>query len=163
MDNVDKLQLVGLILAQLEKDRELLLQAAGAAHAAATHEENVPDSKYETLSIEASYIAQGQANRAQEIGLALENFRGLELKTFPADSAIRLGALVVLEEEDGQRRRLFIGPAAGGMRLNCAGAEIMVITPDSPLGGELLGKRRGDAFELTLASQQREYEILAVC
>ena len=141
----------------------MLLQAASAAHAAATHEENVPDSKYETLSVEASYIAQGQANRAQEISLAIDRFRSLELKNFTADSSIRLGALVLLEDGDSQQRLILLAPAAGGLKLKHAGTEIMLISPESPLGRELLGKKCGDDFELTMAGALREYEILALC
>jgi len=162
MNNLDKQKLLNLALGQLKADRSLLLQAASAAHAAATHEENVPDSKYETLSVEASYIAQGQANRAQEILLAIESFRCLELKVFTEENPVRLGALVLLEEENGQQRQIFLGPAAGGMKLDYEGVEIMVITPESPLGETLIGKRTGDDFELSLAGRLREYEILRV-
>ena len=45
------------------------------AHAAATHEECQPDNKYDTTALEASYLAQGQANRAQEIRQGLEAYR----------------------------------------------------------------------------------------
>ena len=159
MDEVDKQRLLKLIIEQLKNDHRLLLQAATAAHAAATHAENIPDSKYETLSIEASYIAQGQANRAQEILLAIESFRSLEPKEFPADCSIRLGALVLLEDDNQQQRLLFLGPAAGGLKLNYEASEIMVITPESPLGENLLGKKRGDEFELRTAGKLREYVI----
>ncbi len=160
---INKQELRELIIQQLKKDQRLLLQAASTAHAAATHAENVPDSKYETLSVEASYIAQGQANRAQEISLAIDRLRSLELKDFTPDSSIRLGALVLLEDGESQQRLIFLGPAAGGMKLNCAGTEIMLITPESPLGRELLGKKCGDDFALRLAGALREYEILALC
>lgn len=163
MLNPDKRSLLRLILEQLATDRRLLLQAASAAHAAATHAENVPDSKYETLSVEASYIAQGQANRAQEILLTIESYRSFEPQSFPNGSSIRLGALVLLEDGNDQQRRIFLGPAAGGLKLNDNGAEIMVITPDSPLGRELLGKRAGEAFELTVVGQPHDYEILQIC
>lgn len=160
---MDKQKLLELILEQLEEDHSILLQAATAAHSAATHEENIPDSKYETLSVEASYIAQGQANRAQEIRLAVESFRNLEPASCPPDGPIRLGALVLLADEEGQRRRLFLGPAAGGMKLNLNAEEVMIITPDSPLGRTMLGKQVGDIFEFTSANHQREYEILTTC
>jgi hypothetical protein len=61
-----KESLLARIIARLEADHALQLQAAKTAHAAATHEENIPDNKYDTLGLEASYIAQGHANRAQE-------------------------------------------------------------------------------------------------
>ena len=162
MDKIDKQKLLNQIIQQLKNDHQILLQAATAAHAAATHAENIPDSKYETLSVEASYIAQGQANRAQDILMAIESFRRIDPKKFPSEGSIRLGALVLLEEEEKKQRQIFLGPAAGGLKLNYEGSEIMVITPDSPLGENLLGKRVGDECELTTAGKLREYEILQV-
>lgn len=60
-----KHELVATIIARLEADLELFTAAALHAHRAATHEECRPDNKYDTTALEASYIAQGQANRAQ--------------------------------------------------------------------------------------------------
>lgn len=159
---MDKPALLKQIIERLDADVRLVLQAARTAHAAATHEENIPDNKYATLALEASYLAQGQANRAQELKLALEAYRQLQLQNFSNETPIRLTALVTLEDEDGGERRLFLGPAAGGMKLKVDGGEVMVITPESPLGRQLLGLRRGDTCELEAAGRRREYEIVAV-
>ena len=150
------------IMSRLKADHALLLQAAKTAHAAATHDENIPDNKYATLGLEASYLAQGQANRAQEILQALQAFRQLTLPVFSAKSAIRLAAVVRLEDGEGRSKLVFIGPAAGGLRLKFGGAEIMIITPASPLGRELLGKQCGDLIELERGTV-REYEIISIC
>ncbi|SEA56946.1 GreA/GreB family elongation factor [Desulfuromusa kysingii] len=160
--NVDKDALRQQIIAQLKADYALLLHAAKSSHAAATHEENIPDNKYATLGLEASYLAQGQANRAQEILQAIQTFETLTLIDFAADAAIRLTALVQLEDDAGQARLVFLGPAAGGLLLDSDGGEVMIITPASPLGRELLGKQCGDLVELN-GRMTREYEIVAIC
>lgn len=149
------------IIAKLSADHQLLLQAAKSSHAAATHEDNVPDSKYETLALEASYIAQGQANRAREIKLAIDVYRQMSMHDFSADSPIRLSALVHLEDDEGNEKRVFIGPAAGGVKLEDAEGEIMLITPESPLGQELIGRLTDDSFELEAGANCR-YEIISV-
>jgi len=159
---MNKAELLKQIILKLKADYDLLLQAAKSSHAAATHEDNVPDSKYETLALEASYIAQGQANRAQEVKQALDEYRGLKSQDFAGDAPIRLTALVLLEDEVGTQRLVFIGPAAGGLRLDLAAQEVMVITPDSPLGEQLIGQQCGDEFELE-GPIIRQYEILDVC
>lgn len=160
--NLAKRKLLAQIRAHLEADENLLLQAAASAHAAATDEENIPVSKYETLSVEASYIAQGQANRAQEIRGAIDAFARLKPLPFAEDEPIRLGALVLLVDEKGQQLQLFLGPAAGGLKLNWAGEEILLITPESPLGRALLGKTLGEEVQLRIAQRQPFYEILRV-
>ncbi len=158
---MNKVELLQQIIARLAADHRLLLQAAKSSHAAATHEDNVPDSKYETLALEASYIAQGQANRAQEIKQALEAYQNLQLLDFSEEAPVRLTALVRLEDEEGTQRLVFLGPTAGGMRLSLQGQEVMIITPDSPLGEQLIGRQVGEDFELE-GPISRDYEILDV-
>jgi transcription elongation GreA/GreB family factor len=151
------------IIASLAADLDILSKAAKAAHEAATHEECIADNKYDTLGLEASYVAQGQANRAQEIKRALETYRNLELRSFAADAAIRLTAQVALEADDGSTRTVFLGPEAGGLKIEEDGKEIIVITPGSPLGRALLGKSAGDRVELPAGSEEKAYEIIEVC
>jgi transcription elongation GreA/GreB family factor len=151
------------IIAHLERDLAILFTAAKAAHEAAIHEQSLPDNEYDTLSLEASYVAQGQANRAQEIKLALETYKNLPLRHFAEDATIRLTALVTLETGDGTGKTVFIGPEAGGLRVTDAGREIIVITPHSPLGKGLIGKVAGDRVTLGKGPAQKEFEIVAVC
>ncbi len=148
------------IISTLAADLAVLSSAARAAHEGATHEECIPDNEYDTTALEASYIAQGQANRAQEIRGALESYRKLVLRAFNADSPICLTALVTLEDDDGTRRRLFLGPKAGGLKVVDGAGEIVVITPQSPLGRELIGKFEGDEVE---SGGRRMLTIVAVC
>lgn len=152
-----------LIIEQLETDLALLHNAAKTAHEASIHEENIPDNKYDTLSLEASYVAQGQANRAQEIKEALETYRLLKLQTFQDDTPIRLTALVSMEAEDGATRLVFIGPLEGGMKVSHRNREIIVITPGSPIGSALIGRTIGETVEIGSGASRKEFEIIEVC
>ncbi len=160
---MNKEKILQIIIETLSSDLAVLLKAAKAAHDASIHEENIPDNKYATLSLEASYIAQAQANRAQEIKVALEAYRNLHLKPFDEDSAIYLSALVTLETEDGVEKKVFIGPEAGGLKVQAEGAEIVVITPSSPVGRGVIGKFVGDVVDLRIGNSTREFEIVEVC
>jgi len=156
---MDKQQLLRLILISLEADHKLLTGAAKTSHQAATHEECQPDNKYDTTALEASYLAQGQANRAREIRLALENYRNLQLQDFVSGATIRLTALVTLEADDGEVKQVFLGPATGGLKVRVPGAEVVVITPHSPLGRELLGRSVDDEIAIISQSVTRNYTI----
>jgi transcription elongation GreA/GreB family factor len=159
---MDKERLRTLIMEQLAADLATFSRAATAAHEAATHEECQPDNKYDTTALEASYIAQGQANRASEIRLALESYRGLVLRGFDDTTPVRLTALIELEDEEGAVRTVFLGPQAGGLRLVVEGVEVTVVTPRSPLGGSLLGKRVGDEVEVDTGTGVRSLYLVAV-
>lgn len=155
--------LVQEISAVLAADLAVLTAAARTAHAAATHSECLPDNKYDTTALEASYIAQGQANRAQEIRVAMESYRTLILSCFDDNTPIRLTALVTLEDEEGNLRRCFIGPHAGGMKIAGVDGEVVVITPASPLGSRLLGQRTGDEVRTGDGATAILFTIAAVC
>lgn len=157
-----KQDLLQTIIAILEADLALFTTAAKAAHVAATHEECQPDNKYDTTALEASYIAQGQANRAQEIRISLESYRALTLQDFDDETPIRLTALVTLENEDGSLRTVFLGPQAGGMKIPVGETEIVVITPGSPLGRSLLGQQVGDELQTGDAGGATTYTIVSV-
>ncbi|MDR3580773.1 MAG: GreA/GreB family elongation factor [Oryzomonas sp.] len=160
-----KERLIQEIILALSADLAVLSTAAMVAHEAATHEECLPDNKYDTTALEASYIAQGQANRAQEIRVALENYRTLSLHAFDDDTPIRLTALVTLENDEGGVRRFFLGPQGGGMKIADNTMEIVVITPGSPLGRALLGRRTGDEVQVRAgdAATAAMFTIVAVC
>ena len=160
---MNKKDLLQLIVEQLSHDLGIQYNAALTAHEASTHEENIPDNKYETLALEASYLAQGQANRAQELRRALEAYKQLALQVFDDSSAIGLTALVTLAGDDGTTRTVFIGPLEGGLKVVCQRAEVVVITPASPLGRDLIGKCAGDQVRIGIGRNLTEFDIVKVC
>ncbi|WP_263143222.1 GreA/GreB family elongation factor [Pseudomonas sp. RIT-PI-AD] len=152
--------LPALILAHLQVDLEHAQHAARTAYEAATHEENIAENKYDTLGLEASYLATGQARRADEIRRALASYRTLQIR--PCTQCIQLTTLVTLADAQGDRQQVFLGPDAAGLTLRLDGQEVRVITPHSPLGAALLGKREGDEVELSIGNRRQFYEVLRI-
>lgn len=157
-----KEELLQKVIASLASDLSILTEAAKTAHAAATHKECLPDNKYDTTGLEASYVAQGQANRAQEIRQALESYRTLALRPFDEATPIRLTALVTIEADDGSCRDVFLGPDAGGLKLADGDAECIVITLESPMGSALLGKLCGDEIFIGHGTNRKTFTIVSV-
>ena len=157
---MNKPELLQQIIEHLTQDLEVFSSAAKAAHEASIHAENIPDNEYDTLALEASYVAQGQANRAQEIRRSIDIYKQLPLGS--DGEVIRLTSLVTIAAADGARKVVFIGPVEGGLKITNCRTEIMVITPASPLGRELLGKSLGDTVEVEAGTSRIEYEIVAV-
>jgi transcription elongation GreA/GreB family factor len=157
-----KKEILSRIIETLTADLATLTAAAKHAHSAATHEECIPDNKYDTTALEASYVAQGQANRAAEIRRALECYRALVLRDFDEETPIRLTALVTLEAENGQSMQVFVGPDAGGIKVGQGETECIVVTPEAPLGRALLGKVCDDEIEVGLGGNCKAYTIVAV-
>ncbi|UVL05275.1 GreA/GreB family elongation factor [Pseudomonas sp. B21-047] len=148
---MDKPLLLTRIVATLEHDVDVLSRAAQTAYEAATAEENIAENKYDTLGLEASYLATGQARRTAEIRQALQIYQQLLLSDYDPLRGIQVSNLVTLEDEDGQQRRLFLGPEAAGLKIGDGDELVTVITPRSPLGQQLMGKRVDD--EVSLGAQ----------
>ena len=62
-----------LILEKLTVDLDIAQRAAQTAYETATHEENIAENKYDTLGLEAAYLASGFAGYEldPEVGRAL--------------------------------------------------------------------------------------------
>jgi len=106
-----------LMLEKLAIDLDVLQRAAQTAYEAATHAENIAENKYDTLGLEASYLATGQARRVEEIRQALKNCRAMPLAPYDAASGIQIGALIQLEADNGSAQWLFLAPDAAGLKL----------------------------------------------
>ena len=110
---MNKPALLQSIIERLTLDLDVAQRAAQTAYETATHEENVAENKYDTLGLEASYLATGQARRMEEIRQGLAKFRALQLRDFRA--GIELGALVTLESANRCAPVVFPGSGCGGV------------------------------------------------
>jgi len=155
-----------LLLKQIIEALEALYQSASRAamqaYDTATHDENVAENKYDTLGLEASYLAQGQAQRVAECEADLVTFKNLAVIEFAQDAAIEIGALVSLIDDRGEERMLFLGPVAGGLKVNCCDREITTITPSSPLGQALIGQFVDDEIALNVGGERVRYGITGI-
>ena len=149
-----------LMLEKLEIDLDVLQRAAQTAYEAATHAENIAENKYDTLGLEASYLATGQARRVEEIRQALKQCRAMALAPYDATSGIQIGALIELEAENGTTQWLFLAPDAAGLKLDHGGQTVTVITPRSPLGAALLGKQLEDEVQINVGGA---VQVFSVC
>lgn len=158
---MDKASVIQLIIAHLRQSLDAGTSAARASSAAATDPDSRAENKYDTRSLEASYLARGQALRVAETSDALAAFTSLQPRSFgPADPILE-GALVELSGPDG-RFFCFIGPAAGGTEIPCGDTTVMVVTRSSPLGSRLLRQTTGAVIEVSPGRPSSRLRILSV-
>lgn len=161
---VDKRKVIDQAVSRLSDELAALIQAANAAHEAATHEESRAEDQHDTRGLEASYLAGAQAARAAELQKLISIFRQLPLRDWIEGEPAAIGALVELElESTGKRSIHFIAPLGGGISVKMNESTVQFITPQAPLGEALMGKKVGDLVEVE-ASQGlvREYEVIRI-
>ena len=158
---VDKRKLVEALLAQLQKDLEVLNQAAVATYQGAIHADSKAEDQYDTRGLEASYLAGAQAKRVAELEETIKTYQFIDLRVFGSQDKIAATALVGLQYEDKLSHFLLM-PKGGGIQIQFEGKTIQVITPQSPIGEVLLGKRLHDEFEVLIQRRFRDYEVVSV-
>jgi transcription elongation GreA/GreB family factor len=149
------------IITRLTDELETYLRAAKASRAEATHEQSRAENKYDTRGLEASYLAKGQSRQVAELEAAINAFESMELKSFTKDQPIEVGAVVEVEHA-GERTIYFVGSKAGGTEVIYDRREVLVITPQSPLGEQLIGKKLGDHLQLPLNGSRDPFTVVSV-
>lgn len=157
-----KQQVLQQIIDTLKVDLDVATRAAQTAYETATHEENIAENKYDTLGLEASYLAAGQARRVEEIRQSLQRFQALVLEPHDEQRGIRSGDLITLESDHGQPQQLFLGPDAAGLKVRHQETLITVITAKAPLGQNLLGKLAGDELDIQVNGARQSFNIVQI-
>ena len=132
--------------------------AAIEARDGATPGERVEDSR---TALEFSRMARAQAQRAREIRAAIDTLLGFRPKPFAGRARVELGALVEVEDEEGRGQTLFLAPVGAGEELTGPGGDgfFTVVTPKSPIGSALLGKREGESASARIRGELREWTV----
>lgn len=157
---MNKRSLIKKIVSRLKEELEIYFRAARASRTEATHEQSKAENKYDTRGLEASYLARGQSRQAAEIQGAIAAFEKLAARTFDSEP-VDVGAFVELEM-NGEKAAYFIGPRAGGTEVIHDKREVLVITPESPLGQQLMGCKQGEVLKLKLANAQNQCRVTRV-
>ncbi|MEM1441310.1 MAG: transcription elongation factor GreAB [Verrucomicrobiota bacterium] len=144
---MDKSALVERLRSLVSSQYERALSALAGATEAATGDDTKAESKYDTRGLEASYLAAGQAEQADELAEAIASLENAEFPDFDFDDPIGPGALVEAEQ-DGEVLYYLLAPAGGGITLETEdGLSVTVLGPSAPLRANLLGKSSGTILE----------------
>lgn len=131
------------VLTQVQAEYESLAQALADSSAAATDPGSKAECKYDTRSLEMSYLAAGQSRQAEALQDGLRQLQEFTLRDFAVTDRIGLGALVELEQ-DGLWESYLLLPAGGGLSVETAAGAVTILTPESPLFTQLDGRRIGE-------------------
>jgi len=159
---MDKIFLVGQLEAQLrglaQGANEASAAAAEEARSGATAKERRSDTR---LAIEYSSLALGQSQRARRAFAELATLEAFRPSSFVRGAQVDVGAIVEIEDDEGEGRTFFLAPVGAGITLTGPGGDgfLSVVTPSSPIGRAVLGRRVGDVVDVTVAGDVREWTI----
>jgi transcription elongation GreA/GreB family factor len=161
---MDKRYLVNQLSEKLRASAQVA-RKAGEAAAAEAREGATPAEKREDarVALEQGSLARGQAERAKKVAAELSTLDVFRPAPLPANGPVALGAVVEVED-DSQGRTFFLAPVGAGVELVGPGGDgyLSVVTPQSPVGRAVLGRRVGDTIEVTVQGEPREWTITFV-
>lgn len=158
---MDKKRIIAHIVEQLSDELKSIEAAAAAARAAAVSEEARAENEYDTRAIEAGYLAAGQAKRADDLRKQLLMYKHLPLRKLSEADVACAGALVELET-NRKCAHYFVAPAGGGLVTAVDGQPVHVITPMSPIGEALMGRKVGQTVEVEFRDTVRTYKVVSI-
>jgi transcription elongation GreA/GreB family factor len=135
---------------------------AGAEAAVEAREGATPAEKREDARVALEYagLARGQHERAARAMAEAAALDGFSPRPLGRADRVSLGAVVEVEgDEEG--RTFFLAPVGGGVELTVPGGDgfLSVVTPSSPIGRAVLGRRVGETIEVLVAGEPREWTI----
>jgi transcription elongation GreA/GreB family factor len=153
---MDKQDLVAQLVRQLQASARAALAARDATTAEA-RDGATPDEKREDARAahQQGTLGKAQQRRAQQ---ALAEVDAVAQWKPAAMSTIAVGAIVEIEDPDsGEGRTLFLAPVGAGITLTGPGGDglLSVVTPASPVGKAVLGRKVGELVEIA----DREWQI----
>ncbi|MEH6452207.1 MAG: GreA/GreB family elongation factor [Psychromonas sp.] len=156
---MNKQLLLDTLLIELNRVQQIAVDAVKRAHAIASDKANIPENKYDTLALEAGYLAQGQSKRVEQCTADIQCFKKLN---HLASDKVKSGALVLLLDENDHEKWLFLGPAAGGLKIVFDNKTIVVVTVSSPLGKAINQAEVGQEVNVNIAGKQMGYEVMEI-
>ncbi|WP_210394664.1 transcription elongation factor GreAB [Motiliproteus sediminis] len=159
---MDKPFLIDGLRRHLQAELTTLLQASDQAHQSATHSESKAENKYDTRGLEAAYLAHGLSVRVAQLHEAVAAVAQWTPPAFGDGDRVALGALVTLEDEQGNTRRILLAEHGGGARLESPAGMVAVVTLAAPLGRALKGRELDDEIQLEIAGKPVRYTLVAL-
>jgi len=156
---MNKQLLLETLLIELNRVHQVAVDAVKRAHATASDKANIPENKYDTLALEAGYLAQGQSKRVEQCIADIQAFKKVD---YQACEKVKSGALVLLLDEADNEKWLFFGPAAGGLKVVFDNKSIVVVTVSSPLGQAINNAEVEQEVSVNIAGKTACYEIMEI-
>ena len=163
---MDKTELVDQLVRQLSSSARAALSSRDAV-AAEARDGATPDEKREDARAAHQLQSMGRAQqkRAQQALAEADALVAFKPGALPPASKIQVGAIVEIEDaESGEGRTFFLAPVGAGITLTGPGGDghLSVVTPMSPIGKAVLGKKTGEIVDVTVEGDVREWQITYV-
>jgi transcription elongation GreA/GreB family factor len=132
-----KHRIINAVIRELETELARLNQANEHTTRSAVQSAPRAESQRDTSGLESAYLAHGYAQQCKTLTRQIQELKALEIEDFTWQE-IDVGAVVEVEM-NGETDCYILLNCGGGTQITIDGQTIIVITPESPLGRQLMG------------------------
>jgi transcription elongation GreA/GreB family factor len=163
---MDKIELVAQLVRELSTSARTALASRDAV-AAEARDGATPDEKREDARAahQLQSLGRAQQRRAQQALAEADTLVAFKPGPLPPTSKVAVGAIVEIEDADTREgRTFFLAPVGAGITLTGPGGDghLSVVTPSSPIGRAVIGRKTGEVIDVTVEGDMREWEITFV-
>ena len=157
-ESIKKGLVSSLLQKMVRKEKEFKTYSRNAQNRA-NEEEGRMQSRYSTFKEEGQYLAGGLASKHKDIVESINAIKKiLDSVKFRASAVAELYSIVQVEFDDESQNEFFLFPILGGEDIE----GVKVVSPYSPIGRALLGKKERESFLYSVGRKQRTGEIINV-
>ncbi|HCP46096.1 MAG TPA: hypothetical protein DIU15_08650 [Deltaproteobacteria bacterium] len=156
-----KAQLLQRWRTHLESKRDALLNEQAAARSATRVDGgHRPENRGERAAVTSQgYLAEALASRTDDLDAAIQQ---LDAVGAGPRERVSLGALVVVEDENGRESRFLLLPGGDASHLDSARGPVRVLSPSSPIAAALMGLDELESAEFIRGDHLVEWTIQEV-
>jgi transcription elongation GreA/GreB family factor len=161
--DMDKIFLCEQLIEALRSSARAAIRASEVAAAEVT-EGQTPAEKREDAraALEYGKLASAQSQRARRAMAEIDALARFRPAPQRPNAPIAIGSLVEVEDaESAIGRTFFLAPVGAGITLTGPDGDgiLSVVTPQSPIGRAVLGRRCGETVDVTVDGQLHEWNI----
>ncbi|MDI6820907.1 MAG: hypothetical protein QMD65_01885 [Patescibacteria group bacterium] len=144
---INKPELLMLVVEELKKAKNELEKSAKKVKQEIRNAPSPMQSHSDKTRFELSSIYRNSASLIEGYNNAINKLNKFPMPKSSVDSKINLGSLIEVGENKSEHKYYFLLSVGKTVKFKYAGSICIVITPQTPLGEALIGKKQGDVFE----------------
>ncbi len=161
--DMDKSFLREQLIEQLRSSARAALRASEVAGAEVTDGQTPAEKREDArAALEYGSLASAQSRRARRALAEIDALSGFRPAPQRPNAPIAVGSLVEVEDADtAVGRTFFLAPVGAGITLTGPDGDgiLSVVTPQSPIGRAVLGRRCGETVDVTVDGELHEWNI----
>ena len=149
MDKVEKQEIIKLFIETLTKSLQVSNESIKIQKDFIADSPGPMQSRYDSAMVEGQWLLDSKKESHDKLVYAVSCLKKLLDDSDNTYSVIESGSLIILDDNNGKSGYLLLDAKGGaGASVLYDGIKYMMITPQSPFGKALLGKKAGDTMEL---------------